>query len=138
MSLVRPLGSTKVKKSNEVDAEGNIRELVHGDGTSLSQADSDSEIAASDLSTLMRRVSGASTREIDNLMGELRALREKLQMTDGNRVQHDIAEYAGLNQSVIQLTKIISDGVAQVKKLPDAPSTAGLASSIGAAASREI
>ena len=63
------------------------------------------------------RVSGNSTREIDNLIGELQALRKKLQV-DSDRIQRDIAEYASLSQSVMQLTKIVSDSV---KKLPDAP-----------------
>ena len=72
---------------------------------------------------MLRRVSGNSTTEIDNLIGELRALREKL-LADGNRVERDIAEYAALSQSVIQMTKIITESMTQVKKLPVAATLA--------------
>ncbi|MGA2815190.1 MAG: hypothetical protein ABSE67_02620 [Xanthobacteraceae bacterium] len=113
MSSVKP-----VDKSPEMEVEGNIRELVRRDSTALRHAESDSEMSANNLNSLLRRVSATSTREIDELIGELQTLREKLQ-ADGNRVQRDIAEYAELSQSVMQVTKIISESV---KKLPGAPS----------------
>jgi hypothetical protein len=56
------------------------------------------------------------TREIENLVGDLQALRKKLH-TDGNRIQRDIREHAELTQQVMQLTNIISESV---KKLPTA------------------
>ena len=65
----------------------------------------------------LRRVYEASTCEIDNLISELRGLREKLE-TDCDHIQSDIAEYAKLSEGVVQLTAIISDGV---EKLPSAP-----------------
>jgi len=63
---------------------------------------------------LLRQVSKTSTSEIDNLIGELERLRGKLQI-DGNRIEHDIREYAVLSGQVMQLTKIIFESV---KKLP--------------------
>jgi hypothetical protein len=122
MNLVSSRGTSEGDKPEELDVEGNIRELVRRDNTAIRQAASESEAAANNLSTLMRRVSGTSTREIDNLISELRILREKLQ-ADGSRVQRDIEEYAALNQSVIQLTKIISDGMTHVRELPEVSST---------------
>jgi hypothetical protein len=74
-------------------------------------------MAAADLATLLGRVSEASTREIENLIGELRGLREKLK-TDCDRIRGDVTEYVELSQGVMQLTAIISDGV---KELPSAP-----------------
>jgi len=124
MNLVSPRGSTETDKSEPADVEGNIRELVRRDSTAFRQAAGDSEAAANNLSTLMRRVCGTSMREIDNLISELRILREKLQ-ADGNRVQRDIEEYAALNQSVIQLTKIISDGMTHVRELPEVSGAGG-------------
>jgi hypothetical protein len=118
MNLVSSRGTSEGEKPEELDVEGNIRELVRRDNTAIRQAASESEAAANNLSTLMRRVSGTSTREIDNLISELRILREKLQ-ADGSRVQRDIEDYAALNQSVIQLTKIISDGMTHVRELPE-------------------
>ena len=118
MNLVSARGSAEIGKSEDVDVEGNIRELVRRDSSAIRQAASESEVAANNLSSLMRRVAGTSTREIDNLISELRILREKLQ-ADGSRVQRDIEEYAALNHSVIQLTKIISDGMTHVRELPE-------------------
>jgi hypothetical protein len=51
-------------------------------------------------------------------------LREKL-LADGNRVERDIVEYAALSQSVIEMTKIISESMTQVKRLPQAPTITG-------------
>jgi hypothetical protein len=121
MNFAKQRGSADVEKSPETEVEGNIRELVRRDTTAFRQVDTDSEVAANNLSSLLRRVSGTSTREIDHLISELRVLREKL-MADGNRVERDIVDYAALSQSVIQMTKIIAEGVTQVKRLPDAPS----------------
>ena len=113
MTSVKP-----IDKAKETELEGNIRELVRRDSAGIRQIESDSETSANNLGTLLRRVAGSSAREIDDLIGALHTLREKLQ-ADGDRVQRDIVEYAELSQSVMQLTKIISESV---KKLPGAPS----------------
>ena len=75
---------------------------------------SDGEMSGEYLGSLLRQVSKTSISEIDSLIVELTTLNKKLQ-TDGDRIQRDIAEHAGLSQQVMQLTKIISDSV---KKLP--------------------
>jgi hypothetical protein len=123
MNSVKPRVAAEIEKPS-TEIEGNIRELVRRDTGSIRQVDTESETAANNLSTLLRRVSGNSAREIDNLIGELRILRDKLQ-ADSDRVEREIVEYASLSQSVIQLTKIIADGVTQVKRVPDAPSISG-------------
>ena len=118
MNIARPLGSAEIEKSSEVEAEGNIHELARGSSAVFRPGEaSDVEMSADNLAGLLRRVSEASTREIENLIGDLQALRKKLH-TDGDRIQRDIAEYAELAQQVMQLTKIISESV---KKLPTAP-----------------
>jgi dsDNA-specific endonuclease/ATPase MutS2 len=50
----------------------------------------------------------------DNLIGDFEGLRRKLQ-TDRNRIQREIEEYNALSQQVMQLTKIVTEGV---QKLP--------------------
>jgi hypothetical protein len=122
MNSAKPRNLDMEKPATEI--EGNIRELVRRDPTAFRQVESESETAANNLSTLLRRVSGNSAREIDNLIGELCTLRDRLQ-ADSDRVEREIVEYASLSQSVIQLTKVIADGVTQVKKVPDAPSISG-------------
>src|SRR6516164_10872623 len=79
--------------------------------------------ATSELSNLLREVSLHSTREVDRLINDLKRLREKLEL-QGNRVHRDIVEYASLSQSVVQLTKIVSEGMTHVKRVPDAPGIA--------------
>ena len=123
MNFVKPRGSVELEKSAEREVEGNIRELVGRDSGAFRQADGDSETTANNLSALLRRVSGNSTVEIDKLISELRMLREKL-LADGDRVERDIVEYAALSQSVIQMTKIITESMTQVKKIPVAPNLA--------------
>jgi hypothetical protein len=121
MSFVKQREAGDGDKPAQTEIEGNVRELVRRDVTALRQVSGEHEVAADNLSLLLRRVSGNSTRDIDNLINELQTLREKLQ-ADGSRVERDIIEYAALSQSVSQLTKIIADGVTHVKKVPDAPS----------------
>jgi hypothetical protein len=118
MNIARPLGSAELEKASEVDIEGNIHELARGSGAAFRQGEaSDGETSTDNLAGLLRRVAEASTREVDSLIGDLQALRRKLN-TDGNRIQREIAEYTELSQQVMQLTNIISESV---KKLPATP-----------------
>ena len=116
MSFVKPLGSAKISNSTEVEVEGNIRGLVRDNAAFRQAENSDGEMATSSLTTLLDRVSGNSTHEVDNLIGELHGLLRKKLQADSNRIRRDIEEYAALSQSVMQLTKIVSDSM---KKLPD-------------------
>jgi hypothetical protein len=118
MNIARPLGSAEIEKSSEVDIAGNIHELARGSSAVFRQSEtSDDEMSTDNLAGLLRRVAEASTREVDGLIGDLQALRRKLN-ADGNRIQRDIAEYSELSQQVMQLANIISESV---KKLPVAP-----------------
>jgi hypothetical protein len=74
----------------------------------------DGSMSGENLSDLLGRVSKTSSVEIDNLIGEFEGLRRRLQ-TDRDRIQREIEEYNALSQQVMQLTKIISEGV---QKLP--------------------
>ena len=120
MSIVKHRGSIGIERAADSEVEGKIHELVRRDRASFRQADSDGESPANDLSSLLRRVSANSASEIDSLIGELQVLREKL-MADGHRVEREIVEYAALSQSVIEMTKIITESMQGVKKLPAAP-----------------
>jgi hypothetical protein len=119
MSMVRQRGSVGVDRSAEAELEGNIHELVRRESNAVRQTDGESEAATRNLGDLLRRVSANSTAEIDALISELRLLREKL-TADGQRIERDVVDYAALSQSVIEVTKIITDSMLQVKKLPSA------------------
>ncbi len=117
MNIARPLGTAELEKSLEVEISGNIHELARGSSAVFGQGEGgEAETSTDNLAGLLRRVAEASTREVDSLIGDLQALRRKLN-TDGNRIQREIAEYTELSQQVMQLTNIISESV---KKLPAA------------------
>ena len=106
----------------ESEVEGEIREFVRRDVATLRrQPESDSEMVASNISSLLQRVSGTSVQEIDKLIAELQTLREML-ANEGARVQREIVEYATLSQAAMQSTKIIAESLGHWKKVPDAPS----------------
>ena len=121
MSLIKSREPAE-DKTAESQVEGEIREFVRRDVATLRrQPESDSEIVASNISTLLQRVAGTSVQEIDRLIGELQTLRDMLQ-NEGARVQREIVEYATLSQAAMQSTKIISESLTHWKKIPDAPS----------------
>jgi hypothetical protein len=121
MTLIKTR-ETAEDNAAESEVEGEIREFVRRDVATLRrQPESDSEMVASNISSLLQRVSGTSVQEIDKLIGELQTLREML-ATEGARVQREIVEYATLSQAAMQSTKIIAESLGHWKKVPDAPS----------------
>jgi hypothetical protein len=112
----------EIDKAAETQVEGEIREFVRRDLATLRrQPESDSEIVASNISTLLQRVAGTSVKEVDKLIAELQTLREMLH-AEGARVQREIVEYATLSQAALQSTRIIAESLTHWKKVPDAPS----------------
>ena len=71
--------------------------------------------AGNDYSGLVTGISIRSIQEIDHLIEGLQGLREKLN-GDGDRLYRDIAQHAAFSQSIIDLTKIVSDGMTSVSK----------------------
>jgi len=71
--------------------------------------------AKSDFSELVFGISNRSAEEIDHLVEGLQQVREKLD-TDGNRLQSELAKYAEFSETVMQLTKIVADGMTHVKR----------------------
>jgi hypothetical protein len=122
MSLIKAREPADLDKPAESQVEGEIREFVRRDVATLRrQPENDSEMVASNISSLLQRVAGTSVQEIDKLIGELQALREMLHV-EGARVQREIVEYATLSQAAMQSTKIIAESLTHWKKVPDAPS----------------
>ena len=98
MSILKPRGLRRSGKPAEL--EGNIRELVRRQSSAVRQANNNSEEAVRELASLVNRVSGDATREVDHLIGGLRHLRQKLD-DEAGRIHHDIVEFASLSQSVM-------------------------------------
>jgi hypothetical protein len=105
----------------ETEVEGEIREFVRRDvATSLRpQSDSESEMVASNINSVLQRVTGASVQEINKLISELETLRDMLH-SEAARVQRQIVEYATLTQGALQSTKIIAESLTPWKKVPRA------------------
>jgi hypothetical protein len=73
-------------------------------------AESGNTSAKDDLSALLRRALGTPMHEIDELIGEFKLLRKKLE-TDANRVQREIIDYAELSRRVRRITATIHETV---------------------------
>jgi hypothetical protein len=123
MTLTKTSEHAETDKTVETQVEGEIREFVRRDVATLRrQPESDSEMVASNIGTLLARVSGTSVKEIDKLIAELQTLREMLH-NEGARVQREIVEYATLSHAAMQSTRIIAESLTHwKKKVPDAPS----------------
>jgi hypothetical protein len=113
MSTAKPNGSAEIEWSLEKDIAGNIRELTRANTAFRQVENGNDETSSSDLGTLLRRVAEASTQEVEIVIDELHGLRETL-VSDGVRIQNDIARYAELNHGTMQLATIISDGVKKI------------------------
>ena len=95
--------------------DGEIREFVRRDvATSFRrQAESESEMVASNINAVLQRATGTSVQEIENVITELQTLRDTLQ-SEAARVQREIVEYTTLSQGALQSTKIIAESLKKV------------------------
>jgi hypothetical protein len=93
--------------------EGEIRELIRSrDVTFLRTPAAKGVGDASNLNSLIQRVAGNSTVEIENLIDQLQDMREYLQ-NEGVRVSQEISSYAQASQSARSQVESISDQLAQ-------------------------
>jgi hypothetical protein len=104
----------EIGQSFEKDLEASIHALTPANAAPHRPDSSNGEMSGNNLGALLRRVSEASTREVETLIDELHEIRKGLE-DDAERIQNDIVKYAELSQGVMELTAIISDSV---KKLP--------------------
>ena len=100
------------------EVEGGIRELVSRDVAEprrqIANHGNDSESVINNLGLLLQRVSLNSVNEIDELISELKMLREQVQH-DGERMAREIVGYASLSQAAMQSTKILTDSLTSRK-----------------------
>ena len=93
--------------------EGEIREFIRKDVAPWRRrAEPASESPGESISMLVQRVAGASMSEIDNVVEELRGMREFLR-SEGERVQREIAGYATVSQTAAASMKVIAESMAQ-------------------------
>src|SRR5262249_30137630 len=104
--------STEGSTNNVTAIETDMRDVLRARKTRLTDA---SRPADNDYSGLVSGISVRSIQEIDHLIDGLRGLRQKLN-SDGDLLHRAITQHATFSQSVIELTKIVSDGMASVNK----------------------
>ena len=99
--------------TNNVTAiETDMRDVLRARRRRLSDVNGETN---NDYSSLVSGISVRSVQEIDHLIDGLQGLREKLN-NDGDRLHRQITQYAAFSQSIVELTKIVSDGMASVNK----------------------
>src|SRR5262245_4950251 len=105
-----------------IEVEGEIRELVRRNVVikPRRQPEKECELVASNINSVLQRVTATSVQEIDQLITELEASRDMLQ-SEAARVQREIVQYSTLSQAALQSTKIITESLTQWKKIPKAP-----------------
>jgi hypothetical protein len=111
--------SPQTRLRTQGSAQEQVRKLVLHDFPTR-QRPADNDLAGYVVPPLQQAVA-TSLREIDGLIVELRRRREEL-LGETARMQSEIVEYARLNQSTIDSTKIITERLANFNKAPDADS----------------
>ena len=101
-------GSTNNVTAIEID----MRDILRERKARLSDVSRETN---NDYSSLVSGISVRSVQEIDHLIDGLQGLREKVN-NDGDRLHRQITQYAAFGQSIVELTKIVSDGMASVNK----------------------
>ena len=118
MSILKSPGLTRNETAFEIDMRNLLRSKKSG-------ASNETEVASIEVSSLVSQISGQSISAIDCLIEGLKGVRKKLD-DEGDRIQHDIGEYGTFSQSIIELTKIVSEGMTFIK----APKSASLAKDV--------
>jgi predicted PilT family ATPase len=115
------MNSTRPDRLSETEAaavgmtpefEGEIREFLRRDVTLRRPTRSDAVTAGEGVNSLLDRVAGASIDEIDRVIRELQAMRDTL-VTEGDRVQREVAEFASLSQTAMASVRVIADSLTQ-------------------------
>jgi hypothetical protein len=102
---------------NHAAFERDMRNSLRGRMASGSaNASTESEERNVELASQISQMSFRSVQEIDHLIGGLQGIRQKLD-DDGDRIQREIGEYVTFSQSIVDLTKIVTDGMTAIKTM---------------------
>lgn len=116
--------SEQVAESRDAAAEfeGEIRELIRNrDVTFLRAPAAKTAGDVSNLNSLIQRVAGSSTLEIESLIDQLQDMREYLQ-SEGERISQEIAAYAQASQNARSQVELITEQLAQWRSAANVPS----------------
>jgi hypothetical protein len=110
MSTVKSPGLVPNQSEFEID----MRTLIRSKTASVSN---ESEERTVELASLISQISFQSVQELDHLIGGLQGVRQKLD-DDGDRIQREVGEYVTFSQSIVDLTKIVTEATTTINKLP--------------------
>jgi len=103
--------------------EMEIEELVHRDFVDPRKQTNNDNKAADDIGSLLNAISSSAVHEIDSLISELKITRERL-VIEAERVHREVADYAALNQSAIDATRLIVESLNHSRHVADSTSIA--------------
>ena len=104
--------STNGSANNVTAIEVDMRSVLRGKRSTLTAISTE---AVPDYSSFVSGISVQSIKEIDHLIDGLQGLREK-RTSEGDRLHHAITQHATFSQSIVELTKIVADGMTSVNK----------------------
>jgi ABC-type transporter Mla subunit MlaD len=104
------------------DFDGEIRELIRTRDVTFLRAPGKAGGDLNNLNSLIQRVAGGSTGEIDSLIMQLQDMRDFLR-DEADRIQHEIANYAKASQVAREHVEMLADRLSQWRT-GEAPPTA--------------
>ena len=122
MNAIMPGNAGPEVQATAMQIEGELGDLIRRDVPRLrkpQQVSQHGDAAVSQVSSLIGRVSGASVKEIEKLIAELKNLRDFVQ-SESQRVQREITDYAQLTQSAMSSTNIMLESLGKWKAAIDA------------------
>ena len=113
MSTLKSPGLMPNQSAFEVDMRNLLRARKANGSVEVS---SESEERNVELASMISQISFQSVQEIDHLISGLQGKRHKLD-DDGDRIERQIGQYVSFSQSIVDLTKIVSDGMTAIKTM---------------------
>ena len=93
-----------------------MRNLLRDKKASVSGSGSNEGEGDVGLASMISQISFRSVQEIDHLIDGLQGIRQKLD-DDGDRIQREIGKYVSFSQSIVDLTKIVTEGMTAIKTI---------------------
>jgi hypothetical protein len=119
--LCRRVEMTGIRMANVdqpagTEIESEVRDFVRRDFTVARRRHVDTSVdsGVENLHTLIHRVSGVSIGEIERVIGELQAMRDRLREA-GDRAQREITAYADVSHAAMASVQAIADNLSRWK-----------------------
>lgn len=114
MTGIRPDRLANADQPASAEIESEVRDFVRRDFSVARRRHIDTAVEAGveNLHTLIHRVAGVSTAEIERVIGELQAMRDRLRDA-GDRAQREITAYADVSQAAMASVAAIAENLAR-------------------------